>query len=69
LRERIEERLATDSVSLEVTVPYSQQELVALFRERGQVAEEEYRPEGVYLKGRLPRRFLYAYTGLERRPS
>lgn len=60
----IEERLATDSVPLEVTVPYTHQELVALFRERGQVAEEEYRPEGVYLRGKLPRRFLHAYAGL-----
>lgn len=65
LLQRIEEHLAADTVPLEVTVPYTHQELVALFRERGQVTEEEYRPDGVYLRGRLPRRFLHAYVGLE----
>lgn len=62
---RIEEVLDRQSVSLEVTLPYNRQDLVSLFHERGRIEAEEFGPEGVYIRGRLPRRFLHAFAPFE----
>ncbi|MCL4465753.1 MAG: GTPase HflX [Chloroflexi bacterium] len=43
-------------VEMSVGIPYGHDDLVALFHERGAVDEENYRPDGAHLRGRLPRR-------------
>ncbi|MGB9722984.1 MAG: GTPase HflX [Chloroflexia bacterium] len=64
LLRRIEEVLDRETVPLEVTIPYNRHDLAALFHERGHVGVEEYREEGVYIRGRLPRRYIYAFAHL-----
>jgi GTP-binding protein HflX len=55
---KIAEALGRDMVDITILLPYSAGELAALFHERGQVEAEEYRKEGTWISGRLPRRFL-----------
>ncbi len=62
---RIEELLDRRDVALEVTVPYSRHDLLALFRERGHISAEEYGPEGVRIAGRLPRRYVHRFEPLQ----
>jgi GTP-binding protein HflX len=64
LCDRIEEELDRQMVFIEVTIPYDQPNLVSLFHERGRIAEEDYRAEGVFIAGRIPRRYLYAFDSL-----
>ena len=66
LRQRIEHILDRQSIRLEVTIPYDRPDLVTLFHERGHIEEQEYRGEGVYVRGLLPQRYLYAFEKLER---
>jgi len=56
------------SVALEVTIPYNRQDLAALFHERGHVSGEEYGPQGVRIRGLLPRRYLGRFAPLLGRP-
>jgi len=70
LCQRIEELLDRDSAALDVIIPYSRQDLAALFHERGHVSAEEYGPEGVHIRGRLPQRYLSAFAPLpQSRPA
>jgi GTP-binding protein HflX len=48
-------------VNVSVDIPYGQDQLVALFHERGNVEEESYKPEGTHLKGKLPRQLAERY--------
>lgn len=62
---QVEEIIDRDSVALEVTVPYNQPELLTLFHERGRIEAEEYGPDGVHIRGQLPRRYLHSFARLE----
>ena len=64
LLQRIEAVLDRENVTIEVTIPYSRQDLVTLFRERGRITSEEYREEGVRLSGRLPKRYVRRFEQL-----
>jgi len=55
LREKIAHVLAESMEMVEVTIPYARSELVELFHRRGHVDQEEHRPEGTFLAGRIPR--------------
>ena len=55
LREKIAEVLANSMEAVQIVIPYAQSELVELFHRRGHVLQEEHRPEGTFLVGRLPR--------------
>ncbi|HVU70649.1 MAG TPA: GTPase HflX [Ktedonobacteraceae bacterium] len=55
LREKIADVLAHSMESVRIVVPYARSELVELFHRRGHVLQEEHRPEGTFLMGRLPR--------------
>ncbi|MHB1004378.1 MAG: GTPase HflX [Chloroflexota bacterium] len=55
LRAELENVLGDRWVSLSVEIPYGEEQLVALFHERGNVEEEAFKPEGTHMKGRLPR--------------
>ncbi len=61
LREQIEEVLDRETALIETTIPYNRPDLVALFHERGRIDQEEYRAEGVYILGRIPRRYLRSF--------
>jgi GTP-binding protein HflX len=64
LRIKIAEVLADSMESVQVVVPYAQSELVELFHRRGHVLQEEHRPDGTFLAGRLPRALCGYYRRL-----
>lgn len=55
LRAKIADVLANSMEAVQIVVPYAKSELVELFHRRGHVLQEEHRPEGTFLEGRLPR--------------
>ena len=55
LREKIAQVLAESMQTVQVLIPYAKTELVELFHRRGFVQQEEHRPEGTLLTGRIPR--------------
>ncbi|MBN1483118.1 MAG: GTPase HflX [Chloroflexia bacterium] len=65
LCQRVEQILDRQNAPLEIVIPYDRPELLSLFHERGHIEEQEYRNEGVYIRGRLPRRYLYAFEGIK----
>ncbi|HEX7736270.1 MAG TPA: GTPase HflX [Ktedonobacteraceae bacterium] len=64
LRAKIAEVLASSMESVQIVVPYARSELVELFHRRGHVLQEEHRPEGTFLAGRLPRALCGYYSRL-----
>ncbi|MFL5666994.1 MAG: GTPase HflX [Ktedonobacteraceae bacterium] len=54
LREKIAQVLADSMEFVQVIVPYAKSELVELFHRRGHVDQEEHRPEGTFVAGRIP---------------
>lgn len=61
LRERIAAVLAADYKPLEVVLPHEARELIDLFHRRGSIDDEEYRPTGTYLRGRVPPDVAFAF--------
>lgn len=55
---RIEAVLAQQWVSVTVRLPYSDEPMIQLFRQRARVTGESYSEHGVELTGQLPKRFL-----------
>jgi GTPase len=55
LREEIAQVLSSSMEAVKVTIPYYKSELIELFHRRGHVEQEEHRPEGTFLAGRIPR--------------
>jgi GTP-binding protein HflX len=55
LLEKIAQVLADSMETIRITIPYHKSDLVELFHRRGYVEQEEHRPEGTYLQGRIPR--------------
>ena len=55
LREKIAQVLAESMEMLQVTIPYAKSELVELFHRKGHVDQEEHRPDGTFITGRIPR--------------
>lgn len=62
LQLRIEEALGGQMAELEVLIPYTRNDLVALWRQRGLVEHEEYQEQGVHLLGRLPIQLLSQFA-------
>src|SRR5437660_6280495 len=62
LREKIAQVLAESMEMLQVTIPYAKSELVELFHRRGHVDQEEHRPDGTFIAGRIPRSLQGYYT-------
>lgn len=62
LRERIEGALAGQMTDLQVVVPYSRNDLVALWRQHGTLEREDYTPDGVLLAGKLPIQLLSQFN-------
>jgi GTPase len=55
LREKVAQVLADSMEMVQVVIPYAKSDLVELFHRRGYVDEEEHRPDGTFVSGRLPR--------------
>lgn len=54
LLERIARIVEEELCLVELWIPYDRGEIIPLLYERGRVLEEEYRPNGVYVRARLP---------------
>jgi GTPase len=55
LCEKIVQVLAASMQKVQVTIPYEKSELVEFFHRRGYVEQEEHRPNGTFVAGRIPR--------------
>ncbi|HEY0605222.1 MAG TPA: GTPase HflX [Herpetosiphonaceae bacterium] len=62
LQERIEEALGGQMTQLTALIPYTRNDLVALWRQRGIIDSEEYQDQGVLLVGRLPIQLLSQFS-------
>lgn len=60
---RVARALSADLVPVRVQIPYTESELVSLFRERGMVEREVHRVEGTVITGRLPATLLPSFQG------
>lgn len=58
LLQAITEKLTESMTSLTALVPYAEAGLAALFRQHGSVEEEDFRQNGILIRGKLPRRLL-----------
>lgn len=54
LRERIADVLAADFQPVDVVLPYEAKDLLDLIRLRGAIDDEDYRPDGAHIRGRVP---------------
>lgn len=54
LRARIETALALTMVAVDALIPYARNDLVALWHTHGMVEEQEFKPEGTHIRGRVP---------------
>ncbi|HEY1013524.1 MAG TPA: GTPase HflX [Herpetosiphonaceae bacterium] len=61
LQAEIERLLGATMVRLEAHIPYRDNELVALWHERGVIDEEEFDGEGTTLRGALPGRLVHRF--------
>lgn len=61
LHQALETLLAQQMASIEAHIPYRNNELVALWHERGVIDIEDYDGEGTILRGAVPRRLLYRF--------
>jgi GTP-binding protein HflX len=50
----VEKVLLADLVAIDVVIPYSRGDLVALLHEKGVIQHQEHGPEGTRIKGRVP---------------
>ncbi len=63
LQRRIEEALGGEMSGLEALIPYTRNDLVAQWRQRGIVEAEEYVEQGIHIRGKLPIQLLSQYNG------
>lgn len=61
LQEAIAGRLGLEFIPVQVEIPYSEAQLVGLFRTRGMVEQEVYRDCGTIITGRLPASLLPSF--------
>ncbi len=61
LQVAIGDRLSREFVPVQVEIPYSEAQLVGLFRTRGMVTEEVHRDRGTMITGRLPASLLPSF--------
>jgi GTP-binding protein HflX len=62
LQARIEEALGGQMTSLSALIPYTRNDLIALWRQRGVLENEEYQEQGVYATGKLPIQLLSQFS-------
>ena len=62
LQTRIEEALGGQMAALDALIPYTRNDLVALWRQRGVVEAEEYQGQGVHVRGKVPIQLLSQFA-------
>jgi len=63
---RIQHMLDNGLVKVKLTIPYSDNKLVALFHQKGQIDKEKYGDEGTYIEGRIPAHLEPLYRNFRR---
>lgn len=61
----IENSLPHPNIEIDTVIPYNRGDLVNIIHERGEVLEEEYRPEGTYMRALVDDRIAKIVSGLE----
>ena len=62
---KIDDMLAERMADLDLLLPYSQTGLINTIRENGRVDSEEYTAEGIAVKGKIDKKFLYIFTNYQ----
>ena len=62
LLEKIDDMLASRMADLDILLPYSQTGLINTIRENGRVDSEEYTADGISVKGKIDKKFLYIFN-------
>lgn len=62
---RIDDMLSARMAPLDLMLPYSQTGLINTIRENGRVDSEEYTAEGIAVKGKIDKKFLYIFTSYQ----
>ena len=65
LLNKIDDMLAERMADLDLVLPYSQTGLINTIRENGRVDSEEYTAEGIAVKGKIDKKFLYIFTNYQ----
>ena len=62
---RIDDLLAQRMADLDLVLPYSQTGLLNTIRENGRIDSEEYTADGIAVKGKVDKKFLYIFTSYQ----
>ncbi|MBQ6851078.1 MAG: GTPase HflX [Oscillospiraceae bacterium] len=65
LLNRIDDMLAARMADLNLMLPYSQTGLINTIRENGRVDSEEYTADGIAVKGKIDKKFLYIFNSYQ----
>ena len=65
LLEAIDDKLSERMADLDLLLPYSRTGLINTIRENGRVDREEYTADGIAVKGKVDRKFLYIFTSYQ----
>jgi GTP-binding protein HflX len=69
LRDAIGEALGSGMELAEATIPYQRLELLTRWRRYGVVETEQFTPDGVHVRGRLPQALLAAVASISPQPA
>ena len=65
LLEKIDDMLASRMADLDILLPYSQTGLINTIRENGRVDSEKYTADGISVKGKIDKKFLYIFNNYQ----
>ena len=65
LLSRIDDMLSARMADLDLMLPYSQTGLINTIRENGRVDSEEYTADGIAVKGKIDKKFLYIFNSYQ----
>ncbi len=65
LLNRIDDMLSARMADLDLMLPYSQTGLINTIRENGRVDSEEYTADGIAVKGKIDKKFLYIFNSYQ----
>ena len=65
LLNRIDDMLAARMADLNLMLPYNQTGLINTIRENGRVDSEEYTADGIAVKGKIDKKFLYIFNSYQ----
>lgn len=65
IKELLKEFIQSRQMYVERILPYGDASLVQLVRKYGSLLEEEYRPEGIYIRGYVPKEYYAHVSGMK----